>query len=93
MTAGLAVWEYAEQSPRYIFGNAMGDPTADAILRELRRRATAGMTRTQIREFFGRNKRADEITRALKVLAEYHLADHATRETDGRPAEVWFIRT
>ena len=28
----LAVWEYAEHSARYIFGDALGDPLADEIL-------------------------------------------------------------
>ncbi len=37
LMAALAVWEYAEQSAKYIFGSALGDPTADAILRALRR--------------------------------------------------------
>ena len=28
----MAVWEYAEHSARYIFGDALGDPLADEIL-------------------------------------------------------------
>ena len=36
LLAGLAVWTYAEQSARYIFGSALGDPVADEILNHLR---------------------------------------------------------
>ena len=49
LMAALAVWEYAEQSAKYIFGSALGDPTADAILRALREHPE-GMDRTAIRE-------------------------------------------
>ena len=45
--AGLAIWEYCERSARYIFGSAMGDPTADEILRVLRTRPD-GMSRSDL---------------------------------------------
>ena len=90
LLAGLAVWEYAEQSARYIFGSALGDPVADAILRELRRVQPDGMTRNDLRDHFNRNKPADEISRALGVLDEYQLARREMQGTGGRPAEVWF---
>lgn len=90
--AAIAVWEYSEQSARYIFGSALGDPVADQILAELRRRHPDGMTRTRIREHFGRNKPADEINRAIGVLFDYHLIRVDKRDTGGRPAEVFFLR-
>ncbi len=91
LTAALAFWTYAEQSARYIFGSALGDPTADEILAELRRCSPNGMTRDAIRERFHRNKPSAEISRALAVLYEYHLVRFAkNNETGGRPAEVWY---
>jgi hypothetical protein len=71
------------------FGRSLGDPTADEILSELRRRPD-GMTRNDIREFFQRNKASGEITRALSVLAEYGRA-RVVRDGDGggRPAEMY----
>jgi predicted transcriptional regulator len=86
--AGLAVWTYCLDSARYIFGDSLGDATADEILRALRSR-NEGMTRTEIREHFGRHKSSAEIGRALAVLAEYGLATATQVETDGRPKEVW----
>jgi Protein of unknown function (DUF3987) len=91
LTAALAVWQYSEASAQFIFGDALGDPTADDILRALRSHAE-GMTRTEIREFFHRNKPSAEIGRALGVLLEYGLAS-VTRlhedEDQKRPTERW----
>ena len=90
LRAALAVWQFAEQSARYIFGSRLGDPTADAILQALRENSE-GMDRTAIREYFRRNKSAEEIGRALGVLVEAGLARcERIAETGGRPREVWF---
>jgi DNA-binding transcriptional ArsR family regulator len=91
LMAALAVWQYTEASARFIFGDALGDPTADEILRALRSH-TEGMTRTEIRELFQRNKPSAEISRALGVLLEYGLATVIrSRETEdqSRPTERW----
>jgi hypothetical protein len=93
LMAALAVWEYAEQSAKYIFGSALGDPTADAILRALREHPE-GMDRTAIREYFQRHKTAEEIGRAASVLEDASLVrrEHQ-KDTGGRPREVWFACT
>ena len=49
--SALAIWEYAEESARYIFGDAIGDAGADKVLEELKAREE-GMTRTKIRDSF-----------------------------------------
>src|SRR5208283_2893112 len=36
LIAALEVWRYCDDSAKYIFGDALGDPTADEILRALR---------------------------------------------------------
>jgi hypothetical protein len=48
------------------FGDALGDPVADAILSELRHARETGRTRTQISALFGRNRAATEIEVALR---------------------------
>jgi hypothetical protein len=89
LTAALEVWRYCEDSARFIFGSSLGDQTADAIMQGLRDNPD-GLSRQEISErLFGRNKRADEITRALRVLALNGLARAMQRDTGGRPAEVW----
>lgn len=89
LIAALAVWQYCEDSARFIFGDAMGDATVDEILRELRSHRE-GMTRNEIREHFQRHKPSEEIRRALGVLQEYGLATPVRERGDqGRPAERW----
>jgi hypothetical protein len=89
LRAALALWQYAEDSARAIFGDALGDPTADEILRALRR-APDGLTRTDLWNLFGRHRKVGEIDRALGVLLKYGRAQPRREETGGRPGERWF---
>ena len=90
LRAALEVWRYCEDSARYIFGDALGDPTADEILRSLREREE-GLSRDQLREQFSHNKSSEEIDRALTVLEEYGLANMRKERSGGRgrPVERW----
>jgi hypothetical protein len=89
LMAALAVWDYCEASARYVFGDGLGDPVADELLRLLRG-SPAGLTRTEIRDFFGRNQSADRLGRALALLVESRLARcERQQQTGGRPAERW----
>jgi hypothetical protein len=89
--SALAVWEYAEASALYIFGGTTGDPDADKVLSELEGTAD-GLTRNEIREFFGRNKGAAELDRIREVLlGEQRIQVTRTREGDGKkPTERWY---
>jgi hypothetical protein len=89
LVAALAFWDYCEQSVRFVFGDSLGDPLCDEILRALRN-APQGMTRTEIRELLGRHQPADRISVALGLLLEYGLARFEKKETGGRPEERWF---
>ncbi|MCX6590784.1 MAG: DUF3987 domain-containing protein [Acidobacteria bacterium] len=89
LRAALAAWQYCSDTARWIFGDALGDPTADALLARLKA-APSGMTRTELSDAFGRNKSAQEIGRALAVLKNARLADAQTETTEGRPIERWF---
>lgn len=89
LLAALAVWQYCEASAAAIFGRALGDKTADRILAALRERPNEGMTRTEIRDYFQRNKPEEEIARALTLLGETGRAEAKPEQTDGRPAERW----
>lgn len=89
LKAALAVWEYAEASARYIFGDATGDHVADQILRALR---CGELTRTAISGLLGRNVAAARIENALRALEAAGLARSAMRaplDAGGRPSEVW----
>jgi hypothetical protein len=88
LQAALALWEYAEASVRYIFGDAIGNPVADTILNALRA-TTDGLTRTDISNLFGRNREKQGIDLALSTLSRQQLATSVREETGGRPIEKW----
>jgi Bifunctional DNA primase/polymerase, N-terminal/Protein of unknown function (DUF3987)/Primase C terminal 2 (PriCT-2) len=93
LKAALAVWRYCEASAAHIFGATLGDEVADAILRALKIAGRVGLSRTDIRDRFGRNQLAARTDAALALLAEKGLArfeiHHGGR---GRPAEIWFVK-
>jgi hypothetical protein len=88
LQAALALWQYCEDSARFIFGEALGDPLADEILHALRTHPD-GMTRNDLIDYFDRHKSSGQIRQALKLLEEQGLARRQRVETAGRPCEVW----
>jgi hypothetical protein len=88
LEAALAVWEYCELSATHVFGNLIGDPVADEILRALRS-SCDGLTRNAIRDLFSRHQSSGRIEAALQVLLTAGRARPATMETGGRPVELW----
>ncbi len=89
LLAALAIWAYADATARFIFGASLGDRVADEIMRRLRQAADVGLTRTDIRDLFGRNLSADRIGAALELLQRKGRAMCETVKTEGRPTEVW----
>jgi hypothetical protein len=92
LEAALALWDYAEESARYIFGDATGDPVADAILQALRNAGDRGLTRTEIRDLFKRHQGAERINAALGELLRLGRVRRETEQTGGRPTERWVAR-
>jgi len=90
LRAALAVWEYAEASAVRIFGDALGDPVADDIYRALKHAGDNGISRTAIRDLFGRHQLASRIAAALALLATNGRARCKPTDTGGRPCEMWF---
>jgi hypothetical protein len=88
--AALAVWEYAEASAAHIFGASLGDNVADEIVRALQHAGREGMTRTAIRDLFGRHQSGDRVGAALALLVSSGKAKSGIRQSGGRPTEVWF---
>jgi hypothetical protein len=87
LTAALALWNYSEDSVRYIFGERLGDPIADRLLDALR---TSGeLTETELHNLFKRNQRAERIHQALQLLQSTGLAVVEEHPSGGRPTRVW----
>lgn len=89
LEAALALWQYVEESARYLFGERFGDPDLDRLMAALLAAGEAGLSRTQIRELFSNNKSEASVGRMLASLADLDRASATTRQTGGRPAEIW----
>lgn len=90
LLASLALWEYVEDSVRYIFGDATGDYVADRILQALRQNPE-GLGRNDIyRGLFGGNVRGGRLDRAVELLISSGRVRTERQETGekGRPREV-----
>ncbi len=88
LEAALALWDYAERSAVYLFGESTGDPLADELLRYLRVDRQR-MTRQRLRDELGVRDSA-RLSAAIGTLAGLGLAitgKGSTGSTGGRPAE------
>jgi hypothetical protein len=88
LKAGLAVWRYADASAAYVFGTALGDPLADAVLQKIRASGDEGVAQTDLTLDHGRHG-ATGLNRALGWLQELRLIESVSRQTGGRPATFW----
>lgn len=86
--SALALWRYCEQSARDVWGEALGDPTADAILDAVRE--SGELTRTAIRDMFSRHGSGD-YGRALVELVAAGRLTVRTVDTGGRPTSVYSL--
>lgn len=89
--AALALWDYAAASARWVFGDTLGDPLADEIYRALLDEPD-GLTRSQLRDLFSRNRRSKDIAQALERLAATGRIHAERQQQRGRPAERWRAR-
>jgi len=90
LLAALAVWEYCDRSTEFVFGDSLGDPVADELLRVLRGAFPSGLTRTEVSNYFQRNVSANQIGRALGLLLQTKVVRRQAEQTGGRPSERWF---
>jgi hypothetical protein len=92
LLAGLAVWQFAEDSARYIFGDLRGNPEADTIHQELKHLAPEGLTKWDINGLFSGNTPAKKINGALEELLEARLITEETEKSEGRgrPAKRYY---
>jgi hypothetical protein len=89
LLAALAVWQYCDATAKYVFGASLGDRAADEIMRRLRQAGDLSLTRTEIRDMFGRHKSAEQLGAALDLLRRKGRATCESVNTGGRPTEVW----
>jgi hypothetical protein len=94
LNAAEALWKFSAASAMHIFGDTVGDPLADEILRTLRSNLITGMTRTELVLMFRNSPhRSGSIGAALLHLQQLGLARCEQSATGGRPVERWFAHT
>ena len=86
-----ALWKFSAASVKHIFGDTVGDPLADEILRALRSCFITGMTRSDLTLMFRNSPhRAGAIGAALNRLLQLGRVRTEQSATGGRPVERWF---
>jgi hypothetical protein len=88
LEAALALWQYAEDSASYIFGDRTGDRVANRIYSALRA-TPEGMTRSDFQQMFQRNVKSDRISSALDRLTDAGLIRSQPLKTGGRNAYLY----
>ena len=91
LEAALALWDYDARSAAFVFDDSLGDSLAERIWQAISSRE-AGVTRTEIRDLFDRNKSKTEIDAALRLLQSTGRVDRVVLAGEGRPAEIWSPR-
>ena len=85
LLAAVAVWEYCKASVIHIFGDAVGDPIADRLVRAIRARP---QTDTDLYELLGRHDRGRKDP-ALDLLIRYKRIHSKVTPSGGRPVCEW----
>jgi len=91
LRSGLALFDYSARSATWATASAAADPVAEQIAAALES-ASNGLTRTELRDLFGRNLPAARIDAALGTLAGTGRIWRHRAATAGRPAEIWSLR-
>jgi hypothetical protein len=90
LRAALALWGYADQSARILFGRERDDPLPERVLARLVEAGPNGLTRSQVRDAFDRNVASEKIVEALAALRDSGRAvPQKETNTGGRPRERW----
>ena len=90
--AALALWDYAARSAAWALRTTVADPVA-AQIHDALSATPEGLTRTELRDLFGRNLPGGRIEAALASLGAAGRAQRHRAATAGRPAEVWTARS
>lgn len=91
LEAALSVWQYCEDSAKYIFGMSSGDKVAEEIYSALLS-AKKGLTGTEINNHFKRNRTSSDIQAGLQTLLDQERIERIKdKNTGGRPREIYKV--
>jgi hypothetical protein len=86
LEAAFALWDHAEASTKSIFGESLGDPIADKILKAL---DAGDLSDSEISTLFERHVPASKLEVAKALLVTAGLAHPVVYESGGRPRTMW----
>jgi hypothetical protein len=89
LIAALGLWTYCSASAQYIFGESTGRSVADRIHEGLENAGAEGLSRTQVRDLFGRHKSSRLIDEAIRELESSGLVASREERTGGRTRTTW----
>lgn len=95
LDAACALWGYASRSAHWLFGDTLGDPVADDIWQAISAN-TDGLTKSDIRDLFSRNKSVKAINAGIDALLRAGRLERRVRTgggRGGRPAELFVPTT
>jgi Protein of unknown function (DUF3987) len=92
LEAACALWRYAVESARQIFGGMSGSTDADRVLRELQRVKNHRLSRSDIWSIFGRHASRAKINLIVEQLLDTGLVERRDERTEGRNREVYVLR-
>jgi uncharacterized protein DUF3987 len=91
LLAALAIWDYCTASAYHIFGDAVGDPIADRLLRLIK---AGPQTDTELYESLGKHEGdRNRKGQALDLLQRLDRIHRASIPTAGRSITEWHVGT
>ncbi len=91
LMAAIHIWQYCSDSVNHLFANSLGDEALDTLYTTIKDRSE-GLSRTEIRDHFSKNKSKQSIGQLLKSLESNNLIYSEKIKTTGAPKEVWKAR-
>jgi hypothetical protein len=91
LAAAMALWRYSLASVELIFGGS-GNPDLERLAEAVQAAGLSGMTRSAIRDLFGRHKSRPEIDDLVHQLLDTGDYDEITENTGGRPVTLLIYR-
>jgi hypothetical protein len=91
LEAALALWQYAQDSAKYIFGGKMQNPIAQKILDALVSAPENRLSFTEIHKLLGRHVRKAELEAAINELVATGKVEVGKEKTKGRPRKILFL--
>jgi hypothetical protein len=88
--SALALWEYAERTSKYVFGDSVGDKVAEKILELLREAGEIGLLTSELRAKIGAKKHLREGLLLLIENEQVTGSKTPPRAAGGRTGQRWF---